>query len=334
MTASPSRPEKVEETTVADIDVGRREFVRGVAALGAGVLVAGCAASGQRSGTTAGGEPGSGFYTLKDGTRLHYIEAGRGKPVVLIPGWSQTAAMFGDQIKGLSGKYRVIALDMRGHGESSKPAGGYRMAQLAQDTHEFIHGMKLDDVALGGHSMGASVMWSYWDHFGADYISRMIVIDQAPTVVAWPGWSDEEKALAGALFTPETLYQTAAALAGPDGVKTTEGFVRSAFFTKAYPTDKLDWVVQENLKFPRGPAAKLLVDHCCQDWRDVIPTIDVPTVVFGGTKSFFNPRSQQWIASQIRGAKTHIYEEAEGGSHFMFMENPDKFNRQVLEFLG
>lgn len=326
-----------EVRNTMDVDSTRRQFVRGAAVLGAGLLVAGCATGSQRQTAATGAGPAgskSGFYTLADGTKLHYLEAGRGKPVVLIPGWSQTAAMFEGQLEGLSSRYRVIALDMRGHGESSKPAGGYRMAQLAQDTHEFLEGMGLRDVALGGHSMGASVMWSYWDHYGADRLSHMIVIDQATTGVAWPGWSDEEKAVTGALFTPETLYGTAAGLAGPDGVKTTEGFVRNVFFTKAYPTDKLDWVLQENLKFPRAQAAKLLVDHCCQDWRDVIQTIDIPTLVFGGTKSFFTPRSQQWIASQIPGAQVHIYEEAEGGSHFMFMENPEKFNRQVIEFLG
>ena len=309
------------------VSVARREFVRGALALGAGVMFAGGVGAQQ---------PGirSGSFRVGDGTTLHFLEAGRGKPLVMIPGWSQTAAMYADQLTGLSDRYRVIALDMRGHGESSKPNGGYRMAQLAKDTHDFLVGMGLKDVALAGHSMGASVIWSYWDHYGADLLSHTIVIDQAPAVTAWPDWTDEEKALAGALFTPQSLYDTAAAIGGPNGAKTTEDFVKGAFFTKAYPAEKLDWVVQENMKFPRRSAAKLLVDHCSQDWRDVIPTIDVPTLVFGGTKSFFNPRSQEWIASQIRGARVHIYDEAEGGSHFMFMENPKKFNAQVRDFLG
>ena len=311
----------------------RREFVLGAIALAAAGTMAGGCAQGPKAMAGAGGTK-TGKYRLSDGTELNYIEAGSGKPLVLIPGWSQTAAMFGDQLSGLSNRYRVIAVDMRGHGDSSKPEGGYRMAQLAQDTHEFLHGMGLRNVALGGHSLGASVMWSYWDHYGADHLTHMIVIDQAPAVTAWPGWTDDEKALAGALFTPQTLYETAAAIGGPDGVKTTEGFVRSAFFTKAYPADKLDWVIRENLKFPRKSAAKLLVDHCSQDWRDVIPTINIPTLVFGGKKSFFNPRSQEWIATRIPGAVVHIYEEAEGGSHFMFMENPTKFNQQVAAFLG
>lgn len=307
----------------------RREVLLGAAALGAGMLMPNGAGA-----QSAGSAPKQGSVTLKDGTKLNYLEAGQGKPLVLIPGWSQTAAMFAGQLSGLSGSYRVIAVDMRGHGDSSKPGGGYRMAQLAQDTHEFLTALGLTGVALGGHSLGSSVIWSYWDQFGSDRLSKILVIDQAPTVVAWPGWSDDDKAIAGAVFTPQALYDTAAGLSGPDGVKTTEGLVKTAFFTKAFPADKLDWVVAENLKFPRPSAAKLLIDHCCQDWRDVIPRINIPTVVFGGAKSLFNPRSQQWIASQIPGAHAHIFEEAEGGSHFMFMENPLKFNKLAMEFLA
>jgi non-heme chloroperoxidase len=143
------------------------------------------------------------------------------------------------------------------------------------------------------------------------------------------------------LATAATSQQSAGSAAAKqgsvtlkDGVKTTENLVKTAFFTKSFPADKLDWVIEQNLKFPRGAAAKLLVDSCCQDWRDVIPRIDIPTIVFGATKSLFNPRSQRWIASQIPGARAHIFEESEGGSHFMFMENPQKFNNILLDFLA
>jgi non-heme chloroperoxidase len=310
---------------------GRREFLAGTAALGA-ALLAGCATGAK---TTAGsGERREGLVTLKDKTQLHYIEQGRGQPLVLIPGWSQTAAMYDAQLNGLSSRYRVIAVDMRGHGESSKPETGYRIARFAQDTHEFLEAMNLRDVYLGGHSMGCSVIWSYWEHYEADRISKLVLIDQAPAVTAWPSWNDEEKALAGALFTPQALYDTVGAIGGPNGVQATEQFVNTAFFTQNYPKDKLSWVLMENLKLPRHLAARILLDHCSQDWRDTIQTITVPAVVFSGRKSFFNPRSQEWIAQKIPGSRVHIYEEAEGGSHFMFMENPDKFNQQVIDFLG
>ena len=103
-------------------------------------------------------------------------------------------------------------------------------------------------------------------------------------------------------------------------------------FTKHYSPDEVNWVVQENLKFPRDYAARLLFDHATNDWRDVIARINIPTLVVGGKANLVPWKSQIWIGSQIKGARTEIFEENEGGAHFMFMENPEKDNRLVKEF--
>src|SRR5262245_20443178 len=235
-----------------------------------------------------------GHVTTSDGVRLHYSEAGAGQPLVLIPGWSQTAAMYKPQLDGLGQSYRVIALDMRGHGESDKPTHGYRIARLAIDTHDALVALNLRDVTLAGHSMACSVIWSYWEHFGSDRLSKLILIDQAPAATAWPGWTDEEIAIAGTLFDPSSLYDTAAGLSGPEGVKTAENLVTNLYFTPAFPQEQRTWVLEEDLKFLLRHAVHLLVDHCTQDWRDVIPLINIPTLVFGGAASFFNPKSQEW----------------------------------------
>ena len=85
---------------------------------------------------------------------------------------------------------------------------------------------------------------------------------------------------------------------------------------------------------PRPYAARLLYDHATNDWRDVIPRIDIPTLVVGGKASLVGWRSQVWIGDQIPGSRVVIFEENEGGNHFMFMENPEKFNGIVKEFMG
>jgi non-heme chloroperoxidase len=74
-----------------------------------------------------------GWFTTNDGVKLHYLEAGSGNPLVMIPGWSQSAMEFKYQLTGLSDKYHVYALDMRGHGESAKPNHGYRIQRLSAD---------------------------------------------------------------------------------------------------------------------------------------------------------------------------------------------------------
>jgi non-heme chloroperoxidase len=263
-----------------------------------------------------------------DGVRLSYLEAGSGKPLVMIPGWSQTAAMYHHQLDGLGQYYRLIALDMRGHGESEKPAYGYRIARLAVDTHDALVALDLRDVVLAGHSMGCSVIYSYWEHFGSDRLSKLILIDQTPALTAWPGWTDEEKATMAA-DEPTSLFDWPAELIGSEGVKSTEDFIARQF--KAFPPEQRAWALEENLKFPRQYAARLLLDHLAQDWRDVVPRISIPTLVVGGWRNF---KSQEWIGAHIPKARVEIFDECEGGSHFMFLENPVKFNQIVREFIG
>jgi pimeloyl-ACP methyl ester carboxylesterase len=283
--------------------------------------------------TASAADSKEGFFTTNDGYRLHYIEAGAGDLLVMIPGWSQTAAQFKHQIAGLSDQYHVIAIDMRGHGESDKPDHGYRIQRLSADVHEFLTANNLRNVTLAGHSMGCSVIWGYWEQFGRDRVNKLILIDQMPMITTNPIWSAQEKEDAGAILDKDTLYSVTNSLAGPDGVKTTEGFI-GGMFNKTYSREELAWVVQQNLKMPREYAARLLYDHATNDWRDVIPLIDIPTLVVGGKASLVGWKSQIWIGKQIPGARTVIFETEEGGNHFMFMENPEKFNRIVREFMG
>ena len=86
--------------------------------------------------------------TTNDGVRLHYVEKGSGAPLVMIPGWSQTAAQFEAQVEGLSASRRVIAFDMRGHGESDKPEHGYKIQRLAMDVRNAIEALGLEQPGL------------------------------------------------------------------------------------------------------------------------------------------------------------------------------------------
>jgi non-heme chloroperoxidase len=285
------------------------------------------------AGTVLATDVKEGDFTANDGARIHYMEAGTGKPLVMIPGWSQTAAQFKHQIQGLSDRYHVYALDMRGHGESSKPTHGYRIHRLSKDVHEFLVAKNLTGVTLAGHSMGCSVIWGYWELFGSERLAKLVLIDQMPMITVNPIWSEQEKIDAGAILTKDTLYSVTNDLAGPEGVKTTEGFI-TGMFNKDYSREELAWVIQQNLKMPRPYAARLLYDHATNDWRDVLPLINIPVLIVGGKASLVGWRSQVWMGTQIPGSQVVIFETEEGGNHFMFMENPEKFNRIVRDFIG
>ncbi|HEX6113233.1 MAG TPA: alpha/beta hydrolase [Geminicoccaceae bacterium] len=315
-----------------EFGLSRRDAVKGAGVLalataaGATSPLASRTARAQVSGT-----PGQ--VTTSDGVNLHYLEAGSGKPILMIPGWSQTAEQFKHQLSGLSDRYRVIAVDMRGHGESDKPEFGYKISRLAKDVHDTIHALGLEEVNILGHSMGSSVIWNYYDLFGPERLSKLLLIDQMPMITSNPAWPEEERVNSGAIFDPQSLYETINALAGPDGVETTRGFIGN-MVTKSIAEEEKAWIIERNLTMPRQHAATLLYNHSTQDWRDLIPRLELPTLVVGGRVSVVPWRSQAWIAEQIPGAQLEIFEEEEGGNHFMFIEAPEKFNALVADFVG
>lgn len=269
--------------------------------------------------------------------KLSAIEKGTGPTLLLVPGWSQSAKSYQAQLDGLSDRYRVIAVDMRGHGDSPKPTSGYRIARLAKDLREFILDHNLNEISIGGHSMGASILWSYIEQFGADRISKFIFIDQAPVVTNGFGLEGHALKETGAAFTPDILYATAAGVANAqsavlDGLK-------GAFFSTSISDNVVAFNKVEALKMPGAYAARLLVDHCSQDWRDVIehvvPKLGKPVLVIGGAlNTIFPVEAAQWIASKIPGVRLEIFSADEGGSHFMFVENPQKFNAVLESFIG
>ncbi len=271
---------------------------------------------------------------IEDGISLHYVEAGAGRPLIIIPSWSLTGAAYRHQLEALSGTRRVMAFDMRGHGESSTPDHGYRVSRLAADLRAVIERLDLAEVDLMGHSIGSSIIWSYLDLFGADRLGRLVLVDQAPSVTAKPDWSEAERITYGCLLPDlnalASFYQDVLAAESAEATAP----VIARLFSPSLPAEELLWFAREIVKLPRRHAADLLYNHCSLDWRDVIKTIRLPTLVVGATASIFSAESQAWIAAQIPGAAVEIFAADEGGSHFMCYENPAKFNALVAAFLA
>lgn len=108
------------------------------------------------------------YFTSKDGVRLFYDDIGRGRPLVLIHGWTFSGRFFHRNVPVLAENARVITVDLRGHGRSDKPDRGYRIPRLAADLRDLLLELDLRDVTLLGWSLGAPVIWSYLELFGRD----------------------------------------------------------------------------------------------------------------------------------------------------------------------
>ena len=115
-----------------------------------------------------------------NGIRQHYLDAGQGAPVVLLHGFPETNFAWRYQIPVLAEQYRVIAPDLRGYGETDKPATGYDKRNMARDLRELLRELGIEKIALVGHDRGARVA----TRFAKDYpelVDRLVVMDNVPT---------------------------------------------------------------------------------------------------------------------------------------------------------
>jgi pimeloyl-ACP methyl ester carboxylesterase len=96
---------------------------------------------------------------LATGVRLGYAEQGHAgsPPVILLHGYSDSWYSYSRVIPALAGSHHVYALDLRGHGESDRPAGGYTMRDMASDVVAFMDSNRIDAATIAGHSMGSFV---------------------------------------------------------------------------------------------------------------------------------------------------------------------------------
>ncbi|HKZ17470.1 MAG TPA: alpha/beta fold hydrolase, partial [Geobacteraceae bacterium] len=97
------------------------------------------------------------FIETTSGGAIHYESHGEGRPLVFIHGWSMSAQFWKYQAEALSSSYRVVSMDMRGHGGSSGEAGSYTFADFASDTAALFEQLDLRNAVLTGWSMGAQV---------------------------------------------------------------------------------------------------------------------------------------------------------------------------------
>ena len=274
-------------------------------------------------------------FTTTDGVALDYRVDGPADAagtLVMLHGWSQSRAMFDRALPALSTTYQVITYDQRGHGESGKPDRGARIARLAADLHELLDHLGVATAHMAGHSMGASVLWSYIDTHGTSRLDSLIVVDQPSACVVLPWLTAEEAGDAGAILDFAGAEGFVRAIA-EDNREVRHSFLVS-MLTKDIAADDLAWMAEQNLKLPPGWGARLLLDHIMQDWRDVLPGIDVPSLVLAGEVSHVAPASQAWTAAHIPGARLRTFTKAEGGAHFPFYEEPTAFCQVVTEFLA
>jgi len=147
------------------------------------LLVAIPAASGL-AGAALAQAPESRFADV-NGVRLHYLAAGKGEPIILLHGYAQNSHMWRPLMAQLAKTNTVIAPDLRGFGESAKPAGGYDKKTMAQDIHALATSLGYKRVRIVGHDIGLMVAYAYAAQYPAE-VDRIVLMDAfLPGVGDW-----------------------------------------------------------------------------------------------------------------------------------------------------
>jgi pimeloyl-ACP methyl ester carboxylesterase len=111
-----------------------------------------------------------------NGIQLHYVIGGHGDPVVLLHGWPETWYEWRHVMPALAKNYTVIAPDLRGLGDSSKPLTGYDGKTTAEDIHQLVSQLGFKDIFLVGHDFGVQIAYSYAAAHSNE-VRRLVILD-------------------------------------------------------------------------------------------------------------------------------------------------------------
>jgi non-heme chloroperoxidase len=160
-----------------------------------------------------------------------------------------------------------------------------------------------------------------------------VFVDQSPAMIRDPVWDERTIARAAAIFTDAQLQAVCHSLADPESRERTVRAIVAGMVTPTAAPGVAERAVAWGLRVDGSYGAALLRNHAHQDWRRQIGLIRLPALVIGGGASVVPWTAAEWIARKIPGARLEIFELDEGGSHLLALENPDKFNRLLREFI-
>jgi non-heme chloroperoxidase len=256
----------------------------------------------------------SDFFKTSDGIRIHYFEAGSGRPVVFIPGWTMPAWIWQKQIDEFSRHYHVVAVDPRSQGESDQPTYGHLPETRARDYKELVDHLGLKHPVLVGWSMACGELVKYAEQFGTDNLGGLVLVDGllqdklSPELSAYVmGWMN---------------------LLQQDRQKQVDGFVRS-MYKKPQPEDYLKRVMHASTQVPADTAAVLIYNMIAvKDFSPGLARVNRPMLFM------YQPNSQE-TADYLKlklGDKVRL-ERFDGDGHALFVDDPEKFNHVLEEFL-
>lgn len=256
------------------------------------------------------------WFTTSDGVRLHYIEQGAGRTIVLVPGWTMPAWIFQAQIADFSRTWHVVALDPRGQGESDVAASGYEPYRRGQDIAELLDRVGGQPVVLMGWSLGVLDALAYVHQYGDTRIAGLVLIDNSVGEDPAPAPSREA--------APPRRRGRAPKISREEAM---HAFVRGMFRT-APSADYLDRLTEATLRTPAWAASALLAYPVPRSfWRDAVYSTSKPVLYV----------VRPGLAGQAANLESHHAAAdsvvMQGVGHALFVDDPVRFDATVVSFI-
>ncbi len=252
----------------------------------------------------------------EDGTALFYEEAQGGKlPILLVHGWCCDHTYFAPQFEHFANRgHRVVAVDLRGHGQSDKPHQRYTMQVFADDLAWVCDQIGVAKPVVIGHSMGGVVAFDLAARY-PDLPSAVAMLDAA---VVLP--SAVRAAIPGLLEK----------LRGPGYREALRDYVASSFFIPTDDQERKERILESMSSAPQDVAVSAF-----EGLRDYDPTeatggLAVPAVYIAADEA--QPRSDMARFHEL--APQILYGKTVGSGHFCQLEVPEQVNAMIDRFLA
>jgi pimeloyl-ACP methyl ester carboxylesterase len=270
-------------------------------------------------------------FATVNGVRLHYLIAGKGDPVILLHGYAETSHMWRPLIPELEKTHTVIAPDLRGFGQSSKPSGGYTKKAMAQDIHALAMSLGYRHEIVVGHDIGLMVAYAYAAQYPTE-VDRIVLMD-----AFLPGVGDWKS-----VWLLRDLWHFH--FYGETPLKLVAGRERIYFehFWNDFAADPKHSVPEADRRFyaaayaqPGGMRAGFEVFHAFeQDAKDFAELaqnkLTMPMLVLAGEKA-----SGNFLIEQGRLVDTNVQGVVvKGSGHWLMEEAPDQVIPQLVAFIN